>query len=449
MPAAANRQETHLMIPRRTFLTASAATLAAPALISRARAQSSIDWQQCKGQELIVSLTKSPRADNFQAHEKEFEALTGIRVHSEQMPEQQQRPKMVMELASGNPSFDVSHFSLHVNKRIMGTGKWLEDMRPYLADKTLTAADYDWADMSPGAMGAITQPDGRIDSLPVESDVWLMYYNKQIFQDLGLAYPKTFDEMLTVTRKITNPAKNIYGFVGRGVKNANVPVWTSILLGQDQETVTPDGKTLLTDTPAAVWAGEYYKTIMRECAPPGVVGFNWNECQTSFMQGNIGMWMDGVGFCPPLVDPKVSKIYDHVGVGLMPAGPKGHFCPVFTDGIGIPTKSKVKKAAYLYCQWATSKQMALNLVNMGGGASPRMSTYSNPALKPPTQEWLATLLGSLKIARPGLPEIVPVTEFRDVIGIALTNMITGADVATELKKATDTFKPVLEASLKT
>jgi multiple sugar transport system substrate-binding protein len=436
------------MIQRRTFLAASAATLATPALVSRVGAQGAFDWMQCKGTTLIVSLTKSPRADNLQAHQKEFEALTGIKVLSEQLPEQQQRPKMVMELASGNPSFDVSHFSLHVNKRIVGTGKWLEDMRPYLADPKLTAPDYDWADMSKGAMVAITQPDGRIDSLPVESDVWLIYYNQQIFKDLGLEYPKTFDEMLATARKITNPAKNIYGFVGRGVKNANVPVWTSILLGQDQETVTPDGKTLLTDTPAAIWAGEYYKTILRECAPPGVVGFNWNECQTSFMQGNIGMWMDGVGFCPPLVDPKVSKIYDHVGVGLMPAGPKGHFCPVFTDGIGIPVKSKNKQAAYLYCQWATNKQMALNLVNLGGGASPRMSTYTNPALKPPTQEWLKTLLESLKIARPGLPEIVPVTEFRDVIGIALTNMVQGGNVAEELKKATATFKPVLEASLK-
>ena len=33
--------------------------------------------------------------------------------------------------------------------------------------------------------------------------------------------------------------------------------------------------------------------------------------------------------------------------------------------------------------------------------------------------------------------IVPVTEFRDVFGIALTNMINGADPATELKKATE------------
>lgn len=440
------------MIGRRTFLTASTALLAAPAIISKAGAQSAFDWQQFKGQTITVSLTKSPRADNLQAHEKEFEALTGIKVLSEQMPEQQQRPKMVMELASGRPSFDVTHFSLHVSKRVVGVGGWLEDLRPYLANPKLTAPDYDFADFSKGALGAATQPDGRLDSLPIESDVWLVYYNKQIFADRGLGVPKTFDEMLATARKINDPKNGTYGFVGRGLKNANVPVWTSFLLGQDQLTVTPDGKTLLTDTPAAIWAGEMYKSFMRETAPPGVVGFNWNECQTSFMLGKVGMWLDGIGFAPPLLDPKVSKIHDHVGFAVMPAGPKAHNCPVFTDAIGIPVKSAKKNAAYLYCQWASGKKMCLNLVNMGGGASPRQSTYKEPSLmqnNPYGQEWLQTLLTSLTIARPGLPEIVPVTEFRDTFGIALTNMIQGADVASELHKATEAFKPVLAQSLKT
>ncbi len=222
------------------------------------------------------------------------------------------------------------------------------------------------------------------------------------------------------------------------------------MLGEDQGFVTPDGKTLLTDTPGAIAAAQMYKAIMRECAPPGVVGFNWNECQTSFMQGKIGMWMDGVGFTPPLVDQTKSKIADHVGFAVMPAGPKAHACSVFTDALGVVGKSQNKDAAYLYIQWATSKQMLLNLVKAGGGASPRLSTYEDPGLlkdSPFGREWLATLLASAKIARPGLPEIIPVTEFRDVFGVALTNMIEGADPASELKTATDAFKPVLAKSL--
>ena len=47
---------------------------------------------------------------------------------------------------------------------------------------------------------------------------------------------------------------------------------------------------------------------------------------------------------------------------------------------------------------------------------------------------------------PGLPVIVPVTEFRDTIGTALTNMLGGADPAAELKRATAEFKPILDKS---
>ena len=40
----------------------------------------------------------------------------------------------------------------------------------------------------------------------------------------------------------------------------------------------------------------------------------------------------------------------------------------------------------------------------------------------------------------------PVTEFRDIIGTALTAMLSGADPATELKKAADQYRPILERS---
>ena len=47
-----------------------------------------------------------------------------------------------------------------------------------------------------------------------------------------------------------------------------------------------------------------------------------------------------------------------------------------------------------------------------------------------------------------LPDIVAANEFRDVFGIALTNMLADGDPATELKKATEIFKPILERTEK-
>ena len=58
------------------------------------------------------------------------------------------------------------------------------------------------------------------------------------------------------------------------------------------------------------------------------------------------------------------------------------------------------------------------------------------------------VIESGKISKLGLPVVVPVTEFRDIIGTALTAMLSGADPATELKKASEQYKPILEKSEK-
>ena len=83
--------------------------------------------------------------------------------------------------------------------------------------------------------------------------------------------------------------------------------------------------------------------------------------------------------------------------------------------------------------------------------APRTSALSNPdrskgSTMPP--EYFECLEGSGKIVRAGLPVINTVTEFRDIFGIALTNMIGGADPAAELKKATNDYKPIFEKNEK-
>ncbi len=100
-------------------------------------------------------------------------------------------------------------------------------------------------------------------------------------------------------------------------------------------------------------------------------------------------------------------------------------------------------------QWVTGKQMLNEVLRTGSGTPPRLSCYAQAdVLKgsafPP--EWFETTETSLKMARSGLPVIVPVTEFRDTLGTAITNVVAGADPAAELKKATAAFQPVLDKS---
>jgi len=428
-------------LQRRTVLQAAAAT-SAMAAAPGGFAQSAFDWKRYSGQSIEVHLVKSPRGDLLQKYQKEFEDMTGIKVGSEQVPEQQSRQKSVIEFNSGKTSFDVIQMSYHVQKRQFAKGKWMEDLRPLFAN---TPPEFERADFSAGGMFYATQLDGRIDSLPLNLDPWVLYWNKELFAAKGVAYPKSYPEIMEAAKKLHDPANGVVGFVGRGLKNANVPLWTGFFLGYGGNFFDAGGK-LATETPEAVASAAMYRDLLKNTGPAGVAGYNWNEAQSLFLQGKAAMWIDGSGFAPPLEDPAKSKIVGKVGYGVMPPGPKLQVSATFGDGIGVSSFSTKKGAAFYYIMWATGKAMQARMLATGSGAPVRLSAYRDKEaitkLTVPV-DWLNAVGESMRIARPGLPIIEPVTEFRDVFGIALNNMLNGADVAGELKKATADFAPVL------
>jgi multiple sugar transport system substrate-binding protein len=285
-------------------------------------------------------------------------------------------------------------------------------------------------------------------SLPWSVDYFILYWNKEIFAKKGVELPKTFDEMVVAAEKLTDPASGIYGFTGRGLRNANMALWTNFYLNYGGEFLDDKGN-ILSDGPAAIEATKMYQRLMKS-APPGVAGFNWMESMASLTQGRAAMWIDADGWAPPIEDPNASRVVGKIGYALVPAGPKGQYSSTYGDGIGIAQTSTKKEAAYLYCQWAVSKTMGARLLQSGGGVPFRNSILNDETVRKgvKTQEWLDSVVASAKISKLGLPVIVPVAEFRDIVGAALTATLSGADPATELKKANDQFRPILERSEK-
>ena len=434
---------------RRQFLAGSAAIAASGVTgISPSFAASTVDWKKYAGTTLEVNLIKSPRGEILQKHQKEFEELTGMKVHSEQMPEQQQRQKAVIELTSGRPSFDVIHISYHVQKRQFEKGGWLADLNPFLKDPSLTDASLTESDFASAGLTFAKDANGRFGALPFSVDYWIIYWNKDLFAAKGIEYPKTFEELVKAAEALTDPSSNTYGFVARGMKNANVPVWTSLMLGYGQSAVDADGN-LKTDSAEAIEAAKLYQRLMTKAAPPGVAGFNWAECQSSFLQGKVGMWLDGIGFAPPLEDPNKSRVVGKVGYGVIPAGPKAQAAPTTGDGIGVTEASTKKEAAYLYCQWAISKEMGARLLQTGSGVPFRKSVIDDADVRKGVtmpEGWVEALSKSAPISQLCLPVIVPVTEFRDIMGVGLTNLLNGAEAEAEMKRATEEFRPVLARS---
>jgi multiple sugar transport system substrate-binding protein len=434
-------------ITRRAVLAGSAATGALAITGTRARAEP--QWKKYAGTRLEVILAKGPRGDNLQKYIKEFTALTGIEVESEQIPEQQQRQKVVIELSSGKPSFDVVHLSYHVQKRQFEKAGWLADITDYMKDPNLTAPDLVESDFSTAGLTYAKSDKGRMFSLPWSVDYFILYYNKELFDKKGVGVPKTLDELADTAEKLTDPKTGTFGFVGRGLRNANMAMWSNFYLNYGGEFLDAKGN-ILSDGPEAVEATKLYQRLLTKCAPPGVAGFNWMESMASFAQGRSAMWIDADGWAPPLEDPAASRIVGKVGYTVVPAGPKGQYSSTYGDGIGIAAACPNKEAAYLLCQWVVSKTQGARLLQAGGGVPFRNSILNDPDVRKgvKSQDWLQSVIDSSKISKLGLPVVVPVAEYRDIVGSALTATLSGGDPAAELKRAHEQFRPILERSEK-
>jgi multiple sugar transport system substrate-binding protein len=98
-----------------------------------------------------------------------------------------------------------------------------------------------------------------------------------------------------------------------------------------------------------------------------------------------------------------------------------------------------------------SKAQGSRLLQAGGGVPFRNSILNDAEVRKGVklpQEWLQSVIDSAKISKLGLPVIIPVAEFRDLVGAGVTATLSGADPATELKKAHEQFRPILERSEK-
>jgi multiple sugar transport system substrate-binding protein len=438
----------NIFATRRSVLAGAAAAGAFG--LSGLPARAEVNWKKYAGTKLEVILAKGPRGDNLQKNIKEFTDLTGIQVESEQIPEQQQRQKAVIELASGKPSFDVIHLSYHVQKRQFEKAGWLADISGFMKDPNLTAPDLVESDFSAAGLSYAKNDKGQMLSLPWSVDYFILYYNKEVFEKKGVAVPKTLDEMNALAEKLTDEKAGFYGYVGRGLKNANMTLWTNYYLNYGGEFLDSKGN-ILTDGPEAIEATKSYNRGMIKSGPPGSAGFNWMEALAAFAQGRAAMWIDGVGWAPGAENPNSSRVVGKVGYAMVPAGPKGQYSATYGDGIGIAAASKNKEAAYLLCQWAVSKAQGARLLQAGGGVPFRNSVLNDEEVRKGVKlpkEWLQAVIDAGKISKLGLPTVIPVAEWRDLVGAAVTATLSGADPATELKKAHEQFRPILERSEK-
>ncbi|ACC76411.1 extracellular solute-binding protein [Paraburkholderia caribensis] len=356
-----------------------------------------VNWRQFAGTTITWAYDIHPYADAVVAQLPEFEKLTGIKVKPELYPDDTYWNKLTVQLTTKSPAWDVVGTGIQPAWDLTPAGL-LEPLNKYLADPKLTEASYDYNDFFPALRSALTWTvkDGQI-ATPGTGDIWAiphafeniqLLYRKDILDKYHIKVPQTPQEMVAscTALKAADPA--ITPLAVRGVRFWSsihtAPISIAASYGVRDFIQKGDKLDTGLDSPASVQFQKDYVAMIKSCAAPSFANDNWYQVVDGISTGRtamaidsnmFGFWNDVAGksssgqiaFAPPLHAP----------------GAKSFQSNIWIWSLAINAASKNKGAAWLFVQWATSKQVDLNGALAGKLVNPpRVSTWNDKA-------WLA------------------------------------------------------------
>lgn len=432
------------------FVVALGAVLAlVTAVLSLPSAAASFNWKRFAGTQIRVFAPIIPQTDVIKAALPQFTEATGITVTLEAFPDAQLRQKTMIETAAGGGTLDVvGDLPMQIALKFWKAG-YLEALDGLLASPEATSPEFDAADFLPSVWD-IGKVQGKLVAIPFSPQTHLLYYRKDLFDKYGLRPPETLDDMERAARRIREASvaegrKDVYGVVLRGKKAEAVTQLSYYLYNFGGSWLDAERRPAIA-SPAAIKAMEFYGRMLRLYGPPGVLSYGFPEASALFMQGKAAMFTDINVLAARVEDPTKSRVAGKVGYALIPSGPGGRIPMLPVTSWMLMKQSKHKEAAWLFVQWATSKENLLKIL-VAGSASPRKSSWSDPRFTSQDRhpDWSRATFEGIRLGKPfNLPPVVAVGEVRDVIGSAIQASILGQDVKAAAERAAVEMKRIMD-----
>lgn len=408
-----------------------------------------VDWKKFDGDQIRAMLCKHWFSDAIVAKLEEFQALTGITVNYEQIPESDYANKLLIEFNSGANPPDVfmenyawlpAHFS----------GGWNQDLNSYIENTELTDPDFfKFDDFMPSAINYCEYKD-TLPGLPVTGEWQILYYRKDLLEQKGIAVPQTFQELYDAAVKLNDPQSSVSGFVSRlkrGVGTAHVFGGYLYSMGGEWITVQDDGSaTVNVNTPEGVKAAEYYTSMFKDAGPMGAVNYGWSEAVAEMQSGKAAMMIDANGFRGQVEDPETSAVAGKIGYAPFP-GDGSHPAKVHLNHwmLGLSSLGKNKEAGWYFLQWATSLPVA-EAIALDNGNGARSSIWENADfIARYGQDYIEACQKSAECSeRYIVPQIVEQQEVMDIIESGLHEIYGGANAQAVMDEVQAKTQAVLQ-----
>ncbi len=225
---------------------------------------------------------------------------------------------------------------------------FVANLTPYITDPEIGIEGF--ADkVAPGIYREATQFDdaGSVYIMPVVTTGTVFYYNKTMYDELGLSAPATWDELVSCCEKI----KAEKGAVGFGFDNL-VDGAQILLMQSGIQYYDKAGNTVDIDAPAAVetydWFARQIGGGLFKLQPDGYF-------ESEFAAGDIAGYVSSVASAP-YVEGAVEGKFE-IGVTAIPQGDTA-WAPAWNRGaIVFSSDEAAQRAAYLFLKHFTSEEV--------------------------------------------------------------------------------------------
>ncbi|HEY0470472.1 MAG TPA: sugar ABC transporter substrate-binding protein [Kribbella sp.] len=200
--------------------------------------------------------------------------------------------------------------------------------------------------------------NGKQIAIPYDSGPMVVFYNRNLFKQAGIAEPKpgwTMDEFKAAAKKLTTGGR--FGFVTTPGDLASLP-WVLTATGAQP---VADNKLALTDSKFVEGYQSYIDLVRKDKLAPAVPAGSTDFQTTQFTSGRAAMMLDG----PWSVINVKSLSKFGLGIAPMPAGPDGSKTYTAGSGFGIARSCKTPDAAFQAIASMTSEKPLTDLAKAG------------------------------------------------------------------------------------
>jgi multiple sugar transport system substrate-binding protein len=332
------------------------------------------------GTEVSVIFLDRPGYRAITAMLPDFEKRTGIKVRHDTVPYENTLEKEVRDFSSNGDLtvalVDLVWIGTFADSDYIVPIDELKQKYPAIFDP-----NYDMNDFFPLILNAFGTWNGKVYGPPFDNYSGLLYYNKQMLKDAGFDQPPaTWDDLYNVyAPKLTGNGKYAYALQSRRGETQSCDSFMRFIWPWGGSLLDAKFRSNLMSPPSQ--AGLQFRQDLIKYMPPGIVDFDHNEAVNALAQGQVAMITEWSAFYSTLADPKSSKIVNQLGVAPEPKGPAGRKPALggFSLAVARQGNDKQQAAAWLFIQWATSKETAKEYVEKGG-VSGRQSTYQDQEL---------------------------------------------------------------------